>query len=253
MMWRKKTVGGKTEKTEAGYTARVSAVPFNQIWPGYQRPLDQTEIASFATFDFSGEVEITVQVLRRPIEKLELRPQEYGIQPKIRENWVTFTLDQPRLFTLEVNGFHNALHIFANPMESFAQYQGRPGVRYYGPGVHVAGRIEMNSGETLVLDHGAVVHGGVVAQNVRDIRIIGRGILDNSRYPREVPKEHREVSASSCMRLNHCANVEVSGIIFRDSSSWTLTAIDCRNLQLRNLKLIGMWRYNSDGIDLCNC
>ena len=36
------------------YQARVSKYPINQIWPGYQRPLNQTEIASFAYFDLNG-------------------------------------------------------------------------------------------------------------------------------------------------------------------------------------------------------
>ena len=33
------------------YQARVSKYPINQVWPGYQRSKDQTEIASFAYFD----------------------------------------------------------------------------------------------------------------------------------------------------------------------------------------------------------
>ncbi|MBR5626378.1 MAG: hypothetical protein IKW74_02005, partial [Thermoguttaceae bacterium] len=42
------------------YSCRVSAVPLNQIWPGYQRPLDQTELAGFACWEMDGAVQVTV-------------------------------------------------------------------------------------------------------------------------------------------------------------------------------------------------
>lgn len=29
------------------YTCRISRYPFNTYWPGYQRPIEQSEVASF--------------------------------------------------------------------------------------------------------------------------------------------------------------------------------------------------------------
>jgi len=37
------------------HSCRASAVPFNQEWPGYQRPMDQTERAAFACWGMAGE------------------------------------------------------------------------------------------------------------------------------------------------------------------------------------------------------
>ena len=43
-------------------TARVSAMPVNQIFRGTQRPLDETEIASFVSFESDGAVSMTAVV-----------------------------------------------------------------------------------------------------------------------------------------------------------------------------------------------
>jgi len=54
------------------------------------------------------------------------------------------------------------------------------------------------------------------------------------------------------MVLRRCKNVEVRGVTFRDACAWTLTAWGCENIVIDNAKAIGMWRYNSDGFDMCN-
>lgn len=57
---------------------------------------------------------------------------------------------------------------------------------------------------------------------------------------------------TSCIHLYHCSNVEINGIVLRDAPGYTITEADCENAVCDNLKLIGMWRYNSDGIDIFN-
>lgn len=226
------------------HQARVSAQPINQVWQGYQRPLEQTEIASFASWDMSGPVEVAV-VSARPIREVRVRPSSRGIKPVVEGNTVRFTLDRPGAITVEVNGMHRALHLFANPPEAAAPDPKDPTVRYFGPGVHCAGAIRVTSGQTVYIAGGAVVYGAIVAEDARNIAIRGRGILDGSKFTRS--------AVSALINLINCEGVTIEGITLRDPSSWTLVPVLCRQLHIRNVKLIGLWRYNADGIDLVNC
>jgi hypothetical protein len=47
--------------------------------------------------------------------------------------------------------------------------------------------------------------------------------------------------------------VEIDGITIRDSLVYNIRPIGCENLRIKNVKIIGCWRYNSDGIDMHNC
>jgi DNA-binding protein YbaB len=69
-------------------------MPVNQVWPGYQRPQEQTEIASFAYFDFSGQVSIEM-TSNKEIKSVDIRPKSYGIKPVIKGNTIKFDLSRP--------------------------------------------------------------------------------------------------------------------------------------------------------------
>ena len=225
------------------HRARVSAIPVNQVWPGYQRPLAQTELAEFVSFDLEGPSLIEV-ISARPIESVQIRPQSLGIVPAISGNRLAFTLPKPGQVVVEVNGWHGALHIFAYPPEQESPDPQAPGVLAFGPGEHHAGKILLHDDETLYLAKGAVLHAAVEAAGASNVRICGRGILDNSTFAR---------GAGAPIAMQNCTGLTIEGITIRDSSVWTVTLTRCTDVVISNIKLIGMWRYNSDGIDLVNC
>ena len=47
------------------WSCRVSAQPFNRIWPGYQRSLDQTELSGFATWQTNEKTNRVVVTVKR--------------------------------------------------------------------------------------------------------------------------------------------------------------------------------------------
>lgn len=230
------------------YVARVSAVPLNQVWPGYQRPIDQTELASFASWDMPAATGVEVEVLSsRPVESVAIRPSSRAIQPQVEGRRIRFRLERPGQITVEVNGWHQALHLFADPPATDLPDPKAPGVHYFGPGVHQADVIQLKDNETLYLAGGAVVYGTVDVQGASHVRIVGRGILDSSRLERSEMGQW-----AGCIRLRDCHQVEIEGVILRDPPAWCLSTFGCSDLAITNVKLIGLWRYNADGIDLCD-
>ena len=234
----------KVDGREIGVTdCRVSAVPINQVWPGYQRPVDQTDTAYFAAWEMPQgpvEVEITAD---REVGTVKVTPASAGIEPRVSGRRIRFTLDAPRNISVEVDGTHRALHLFANPASADIPRDGESGVRYYGPGYHEAGIVRLESGDRVYVAPGAVVSGGFYAVNARDITISGRGVIDQSRYER---------GSGSIVGFSGCRNVRVEGVILCDASMWCCTFFGCDSVEVDNVKIVGQWRYNSDGIDVVN-
>ncbi len=239
-------------KEVPAYFCRVSAVPYNRHWeydgPWHQRPLDQTEEAAFVSFAITGPVEVTV-TLAKSFDEIKLRPRARGGVRVIGERTVSFTVTEPGYFSLEADGRHGNLHFFIDGARDFDRER-RNATYYFAPGVHQIGAIELKSGESVFIEAGAVVHGSIRAEDAENVGIYGHGILDCSRYER--PEELRP-GREGLINLIRCRNARVEGIVLRDSNWWVITAFNGDGLQYRNLKAIGMWRYNSDGFDFVNC
>ena len=287
---------------------RVSAIPFNRLWPGKQRPIEQSELASYLSL--AADEPVTVRVRpTRPFERAVMRPLSEGIVLTCTDDEITFTISGVGQYTLELDGSHRALHIFVDPILDFGVDPEGERVLYFGAGVHHVGQLDLADDTTVYIDRDAVVYGSILAVGRHNVRILGYGVLDGgweeretenfllaydyTRAPRDnweweqmhsrfsstpdlfpvlddgyVPgtgsilyrgREHfyRVLDAmkpvKSGIHLYACQNVEIRGIILRDSAGLTATQAGCEGIRYDNVKLIGMWRYNSDGIDFYNC
>lgn len=243
-------------------TARVSAMPFNRRWPGHQRSKDQTELVNFVNLETDEALHFEIEP-EAPFENVIVRPLSLGIKPEICDGKIIFTLPKASYITVEPYGRHNALHIFASPLSDYSDVdKSSPDVLYYGKGEHDEGMIYLKSNQTLFIDEGAVVYACVRAMDAENISIVGRGILDNSRNTEqilfEVNAENNLSAVNNAKRLHtvqieYCTNVKIEGITIRDSLVYNIRPCGCKNLDIRNVKCIGNWRYNSDGIDMHNC
>lgn len=54
--------------------------------------------------------------------------------------------------------------------------------------------------------------------------------------------------------VNASTSVVVEGVVLRDAPFWNcIVRGGSRNVVIDNVKVIGAWRYNSDGVDVAGC
>ena len=227
---------------------RESRVPFNRPWPGRQRPLNQTERASYIACEAAGPFTVEVEP-KRPFARAVVRPLSAGIATQVAHRAVSFSVPGPGYYVLEIDGPHGALHLFVEPPRDFPE---KKGATYrYGPGMHVAGLVRLKSHDRVYVDRDAIVFGCFIGEGVEDVDIFGHGVIDGRMCERVFEGCYSPLQPS-CIRFHHSRGIRIDGPVLMDSPSWTLAFFDCENVETRHVKIIGQWRYNTDGIDICN-
>lgn len=243
-------------------TARVSAYPFNRRWPGHQRQIEQTELVNFISMEADETVEIKI-VPKIPSLNFRIRPRNSGVRATINCNGeIELTLSHAGQYTVEPYGRNHALHIFVDPVKDYGVNKDGENILYFGAGEHDVGDLYLKSGQTVFIDEGAVVYATVYGKHVENVKILGRGILDNSKNIEkilfDINAEGNEAAVDNADRQHAinfvcCKNVEIDGITIRDSLVYNINSLSCEKVNINNVKIIGCWRYNSDGVHFANC
>lgn len=244
--------------------AIASAMPVNKIWDGNQRSPSQAEEIYYVSADVCGSAQIEIEV-DNDFNNFEIRPRSYDLSPHRYGNKITLSVDRPMQFVIETDGQSGALHVFINPEGKLAD---DVNLIYFGKGEHKVDLLWLKSGQTVYIDEGATVYGVIYAKDADNIKIMGRGAIDSSLYRRgnDVGKGGQEIAEALRLKgfseidlkyygnivINNCKNVLIEGVVLRDAPLWSLIIRNnSENVTVDNIKIIGQWRYNSDGIDIC--
>lgn len=224
--------GGQWQPLVGYYAINMNKGPF----PG---PTLNVQTYAYFDSDFKQRIEVKVTKLRGSFfygANARIRPASYGIKHTVADNSISFFLDRPCKLSIEFDEdiYHN-LCLFANALEVNPPKEGDPGVKYFGPGVHEAGNITLNSNETIYITGGAIVRGSIRGSNVSNASVKGRGVLMNGG-----------------VRIEKGENITIEGIIFIDAPGWTIVPNQVNNSVIRDVKLINK-TISSDGADPSGC
>lgn len=193
----------------------------------------------------SGDV-VRVKSLAAAMDKAQFVPagRIAGVR---REDGQTLSFAAPGPFraVLEREGRVKPLFLFGNAPDAETSDRNNPSVVYFGPGEHRAGRIDLHSGQTLFIDYGAVVYGGVRASG-DDITICGHGVLSGAAYGRG------KGPTSTLLLAYRCRRLAVKGVTLTAPWSWTFAMQECDGVTVDGIRICASRMLNDDALDIVN-
>lgn len=230
------------------YSCRISSYPYNIWWLGRQRPLEQSEVASY--INLVGDEEVTLSIkATKSHSRVLVKPYSKGVFAHEENGIITVTLKTTGQYVLELDDYHGLLYIFySRPIEC----ENPDAVtHYFGPGIHYPKQIQLKSGDKVYVDKDALVYGCFLAHDCSDIEIFGNGILDDSGEERFCAPCYADFTVGN-LKFYDCKNLRIRGVGMTNSAIWCLNLFHCFDVEVDDIKIFGQWRYNTDGIDIVN-
>ena len=204
---------------------------------------DNKQTATFVKFDFSDKVEVKVRLNNGILQRVNIRPDRFGIKPEINGNEFRFSLDKPSKLSIEVNGNKmNNIHLVANAIEKNIPEPNDDHVIYFGPGIHkpedMPGDVFTIPSNTTVYIHGdAVIQGKILCNKVENVKIFGRGIIDQ---------------AVRGIEITNSKNIEIEGITIINPKHYSIFMGESSDIRIKNISAFSMGSW-TDGIDMMSC
>lgn len=147
-----------------------------------------------------------------------------------------------------------SFHLYVHPIGGFNSDMNNSNKIVFSKGLHNKSNdsrigsnsfINLSSNTTVILEQGAVVEAGFIANNASDIEIIGDGVVLGANFSRSASKNTRLIP----YEFNYCTNISFKGISTFDPAGWCYNIYFCNQVYFDDIKIISS-RSNGDGVSL---
>lgn len=214
---------------------------------------------SYLNFSTNGSTEVEISSFDGHASDWEILPKR-AVNLNKETNTLVFTLDKPEKFVVSatVNGEEQSIIISAETLETNIPNKQDKGVLFLEPGIHQYGQAwdpYVNGIHTVYLSGGAVLEATIKAENKKNVKLLGRGLISQSFVTHaeessdDVNNREEEWDADwlGVVFINS-QNIEVDGIAIASSPSYQLEIANCTDVIINNVKLCGFGEHNNDGI-----
>ena len=238
----------------------VSAHPFNRTWPGKQRDASQSETAYMVRIYGEGSLDVSVET-SSPISDVAIRPQSKQIKFTKESHKISFSLPTNGKYSIEINGTHHAIHLL---YQKNTDYRNFPTPTYhYQSGHHYVGLVTLKSGDSVCIEKDAIVHGSFYAVDQSNISIFGDGVIcgdwehrkekhGDIGFDNENIFDPQDVHTYGGIRMYRCKDISIHSVTVTDTASYAISFFATQNISIENVNVLGLWKYNCDGIDFFN-
>lgn len=203
-------------------------------------PVFELETTRFAHVAFEGPAVLEVRC-ESCWSGVVVRPARTDINSSVTGTTLRLELPRPLDLCIDLPG-HKPLLFYADDPRELPRAQGE--LLRLEPGkVHAVDRLDLRSGQTLLIEPGAILRGVVRARHATDVAIVGRGMIDGG-CTLAAPLSRRKL-----VQLEDCRDVLVDGPLMIRPASWMLALAACEHVHVRRVRQIGEI-VTSDGIDI---
>lgn len=230
------------------YSAELApSLLYNVCVNGARQFVYPTEEPHICAFGCDSEVEIEVTSPAFKLESVVVRPLNKNYSYNLSKDKLVLKLNAYDRAVVEFNGDEeHPLFIFANPPERGSMPDpADPSVKFFAAGgIYTENLINLEAGQTLYIQGGAVVNGCLDLKEKDNITVDGCGILNCH------PGKSRGIF------IHRCNNFTLKNIIELNRDNWTSFFAECRGLRADNYKVVAPISANgaeNDAFDIMGC